>query len=496
MSAPVIPAPESVTPGDGSTFTLTDTTRITTPAGSSEAGRVGDHLATLLRRSTGFALPVAPSNDNGAGAIALSLTPDAADLGTEGYELVVTSTAVSIAAAQPEGLFRGVQTLRQLLPAAVESATAQPGPWQIASTRITDRPRFAWRGAMLDVARHFFSVDDVKSYLDTIALYKLNRLHLHLSDDQGWRIEIASWPELTTRGGSTAVGGGPGGFYTQQDYTDLVEYARERYIMVVPEIDMPGHTNAALASYAELNCDNKARELYTGIKVGFSSLCVGNEATYRFIDDVLGEIAKLTPGPYLHIGGDEVKTLSRPDFAEFIERVETIVAGHGKTMVGWEEVAHATLAPTSVAQYWNTKGDTGKAVRAAAERGTKVIMSPAGRAYLDMKYDDDTRLGLDWAGTIDVERAYDWDPATVLDGVAAEQVLGVEAPIWSETLETMENVEFMAFPRLPGISEVAWSPATQRDWPDYRARLAQHAARWQAMGISYHRASGVPWPAG
>ena len=250
-----------------------------------------------------------------AGGIHLRLSGNAASAKEgDGYELVVDASAVTITAARPAGLFYGVQTFRQLLPALIEYEAVRADakrPLQAPAVRIVDSPRFEWRGAMLDVSRHFFSVDEVKRYIDLIALYKLNRLHLHLADDQGWRIEIKSWPNLAKIGGSTEVGGGPGGYYTQAQYSDIVAYARDRFIDVIPEIDMPGHTNAALASYAELNCDGKARTPYTGIEVGFSALCVDKDVTYRFIDDVVREIAALTPSPYFHVGGDEVKTLTR-----------------------------------------------------------------------------------------------------------------------------------------------------------------------------------------
>jgi len=213
-------------------------------------------------------------------------------------------------ARTPAGLFYGVQTLRQLLPAAVEYSAAFPRPMRLPAARVVDAPRFAWRGAMLDVARHFIEAAEVKRFVDLMALYKLNRLHLHLSDDQGWRLEIRSRPNLTRHGGSTEVGGGPGGFYTQEQYADLVRYAQERFVTIVPEIDMPGHTNAALASYPELNCNGVAPALYTGTEVGFSALCVESEATYRWIDDVVREIAALTPGAYFHIGGEEGERLT------------------------------------------------------------------------------------------------------------------------------------------------------------------------------------------
>jgi len=341
---------------------------------------------------------------------------------------------------------------------------------------------------MLDVARHFFTVDEVKRYIDLIALYKFNRLHLHLADDQGWRIEIKSWPNLTTHGGSTEVGGGPGGFFTQAQYSDIVAYARERFITIVPEIDMPGHTNAALASYAELNCDGKARDLYTGIEVGFSALCVDKDVTYRFIDDVVREIASLTPTPYFHIGGDEVKTLTPQQYVQFIERVQKIVQSHGKQMVGWDEIAPAALLPSTIVQHWRPDG----APTAAVSKGAKVIMSVANRAYLDMKYDNSTPIGLNWAANIEVKDAYGWDPATIVKGIPESALLGVEAPIWTETLGNIRDVEYMAFPRLLAIAEIAWSPEVS-NWEEFRGRLAAHGPRLSALGVNFYRSPSVPW---
>jgi hexosaminidase len=321
-----------------------------------------------------------------------------------------------------------------------------------------------------------------------MALYKLNRLHLHLADDQGWRIEIKSWPNLTVHGGSTEVGGGAGGFYTQEQYGDLVRYAADRFITIVPEIDMPGHTNAALASYAELNCDGVARPLYTGIQVGFSALCVDKDVTYKFIDDVVREIAAMTPGPWFHAGGDEVKTLSPEQYLAFIGRVQAIVQAHGKQMIGWDEIAPAALRPGSIVQHWRPKTTPAEAVA----KGAKVIMSVANKAYLDMKYDSTTAIGLTWAGLIDVRDAYDWDPGVMAEGVPESAVLGVEAPLWSETIANIRDVEFLAFPRLLGIAEVGWSPAA-RDWDSFKVRLGAHGPRLTALGVNFHRSPTVPW---
>jgi hexosaminidase len=385
-------------------------------------------------------------------------------------------------------LFWAVQTIRQLLPPSIEAAAARPGPWRIPAATIRDFPRFEWRGAMLDVARHFFGVEDVQRFIDLMAYHKLNRLHLHLSDDQGWRIMIESWPNLAIVGGSTAVGGDPGGYFTQEEYAAIVAYAQARYVVIVPEIDMPGHTRAAQASYPELNCDGMAPPLYTGIEVGFSSLCLDREVTFRFIDDVVRELAALTPGEFLHLGGDEATATTPADYRRFVERVQAIVRAHGKRMIGWEEIAQADLEAGTVAQHWSTD----LAARAVSQ-GARVILSPAARAYLDMQYDPGSPLGLHWAGYVDVQAAYDWDPASQVAGVGESDILGVEAPLWSETLRTIGDIEFMAFPRLVGIAEIAWSPAAGRAWDEYRQRLAAHGGRLQALGVNFYRAPQIDW---
>jgi hexosaminidase len=342
---------------------------------------------------------------------------------------------------------------------------------------------------MLDVARHFFSVDDVKRYIDLIACYKMNALHLHLSDDQGWRIEIKSWPDLAIKGGSSEVGGGAGGYYTQEQYADIVKYANDHYITIVPEIDMPGHTNAALSSYAELNCDGKATELYTGTKVGFSTLCTTKEITYKFISDVIRELAALTPGPYIHIGGDESHATKREDYIPFVNKVQEIVTANGKQVLGWDDISIATIKPNSVVQFWAT----GKNANAAVAQGAKIIMSPATRAYLDMQYDKTTKLGLHWAAYIEVDSAYTWDPATFIPGIKKENILGVEAALWTETISKMDEIEYMVFPRLPGLAEIGWTASPARNWNEYKTRLAEHGERFKAMGIDYYQSKLVPW---
>jgi hexosaminidase len=488
----VIPVPASLTAVPGGSYELTRDTRISVT--SRAALGVATALAQSLRRATGFPLPVRVGGGRG---ITLGLS-DVRGAGREDYTLAVSRDEVRLRAGTAEGLFRATQTLRQLLPAKVESPTARPGPWVVPGVRIADRPRFGWRGAMLDVSRHFFSVAEVKRYIDLAALYKINRLHLHLADDQGWRIMIDSWPRLATFGGSTEVGGGPGGFYTKADYTEIVRYAAAHHITVVPEIDMPGHTNAALASYAELNCDGVAPPLYTGTDVGFSSLCVAKEITYRFIDDVVRELAALTPGPYIHIGGDEAHSTPHEDYVTFIERVRDIVARHGKTMAGWKEIAGASIAPGSVAQFWGSTqpgpADIEQA-RSAVAQGATVLMSPCDKTYLDMKYTPSTPFGLSWCAIVEAQDSYSWDPAQIVAGVGDDVISGVEAPLWSETIDDVGDAEFMAYPRLAGIAEIGWSPAAGRTWEDYRLRLAAQGPRWDVLGVNFYRSPQVPWAA-
>lgn len=485
----LVPLPVSVQVGEGAPFPVTPATVIVVQSLDPRALFAAEFLAGLLT-TVG---PVGPSvTQMGAaipeGSIVLSLDGDPA-AGEEAYDLSVTATGVTLKAASPAGLFHGVQTLRQILPPILEHDAARPRPISIPQVTIADSPRFAWRGAMLDVARHFFGVEDVKRYLDLLALHKMNRLHLHLSDDQGWRIEIKSWPNLTAMGARTEVGGTVGGFYTQEQYKEIVAYARERFIDIVPEIDMPGHTNAALASYPELNCGGVAPPPYTDIKVGFSCLCVADERTYAFMDDVIREISALTPGPFFHVGGDEVKKLADAEYAQFINRAQDIVERHGKRMIGWDEVALASLHPVSVVQHWRP----GTQLSKVAANGSKLIMSPANRAYLDMQYDVSSYLGLFWAGRIEVKDAYSWDPATLMEGVGEASILGVEAPLWTETLATIREVESMAFPRLAAIAEIGWSPQAARNWDDFKLRLGGQGPRWQAMGVNFYRSPQIPW---
>jgi hexosaminidase len=262
--------------------------------------------------------------------------------------------------------------------------------------------------------------------------------------------------------------------------------------VIVPEIDMPGHTNAALASYAELNCDGVAPPLYTGIDVGFSSLCVHKDITYRFVEDVIRELAAITPGPYLHIGGDEAHSTPEADYKAFMDRMLPLVEKYGKTVVGWHEYGKAAPEGDAVLQFWGTT-NSDPLLGEAVARGNKILVSPANKSYLDMKYNENTPLGLSWAGFIEVADAYGWDPGGYLQGVPEASILGVEAPLWSETLENSDHIEFMAFPRLPAIAELAWSPKSAQHWESFRQRLATHGPRLTASGIDYYPSPQIPW---
>ena len=485
----IIPKPVTVLL-DGGQFTLNSIASIYVQSGHPDLVAIGQYLAEKLEPATGIKLLVvrltgAPGN----GSFYLTTKGGDANLGEEGYQLIITPDMITLSAYQPAGWFYGIQTIRQLLPASIEQPVRQPGLWVISTGIIRDYPRFAWRGSMLDVARHFFSVSDVKRYINLLAYYKLKCLHLHLSDDQGWRLMINSWPNLAQIGGSTAVNHDPGGYYTQAEYTDIVAFAASRYVMIVPEIDTPGHTNAALASYPELNSNEIAPELYAGTEVGFSSLCVDKEVTYKFLDDVIGEIASLTPGPYIHIGGDEAAATQPADYKLIIERLQTIVKAHGKQMIGWEEIANVDLLPTTIDQYWTNPLQAEK----ATQQGVKILFSPAAKTYLDMKYDPTTPLGQDWAGLIEVQDAYDWDPATQTTHVPEIDILGVEAPIWTESMRTSWDVEYMALPRLIAIAEIGGSPQAVKNWTDFSTRLGAQASRLDGMKVNFYRSKQVPW---
>lgn len=477
----LIPQPKNIE-STGSSFEIDSTTHIYVSDAADNLSPLADYLNEFLGGNISISTGNADTDmENG---IYLNLAVGE----PESYELKITEKLIQIDGGSAAGVFFGIQTLRQLLPPELESGLSSQ-PLLVATGTISDTPEYGYRGMMLDVSRHFFEMDEVKRLIDLMSLYKLNYLHLHLSDDQGWRIEIKSWPNLTAHGGSTQVGGEEGGFYTQDQYSEIVQYAADRFITVVPEIDMPGHTNAALASYPELNCDGKARELYTGTEVGFSTLCTEKELTYEFVDDVVREISALTPGPYFHIGGDESHVTPLEDYVPFIERIQDIVAKYDKQVLGWDEIAHAKMLPNTVVQVWARIENAQRGL----EQNAKLLMSPANKAYLDMQYDSTTEWGLHWAAYIEVDSAYSWDPVDMVPGVTQEQILGIEAPLWSETIDVIDEIEYMTFPRLAGYAEIGWTSKEQRSWDEYKVRLAKHAKRWDALDVNYYKSPKVDW---
>jgi hexosaminidase len=489
----LIPKPLTINSTKGN-FVLNSKTVITT-TNNKKFKTVGTFLAEKLNLHNSLNLVVDQSTTENV--ISINKTSEYPLSSKESYQLLINKNAITINASTDEGAFRAVQTLRQLI-LIDQNNTSE---WLIPTGEILDEPSYGYRGSMLDVARHFFPIEDIKKYIDALAYYKMNVLHLHLSDDQGWRLEIKSWPDLTHVGGHTQVGGEKGGFYTQEDYTEIVNYAVKHYITVIPEIDMPGHTYAASVAYPFLNgakkfitaLDNPTPDrrslLYTGIDVGFSTFDARKETTYEFIDDVIREVAALTPGPYFHMGGDESHVTSDEDYDYFVERVGEIVRKYDKRMIGWDEVARVDKDSNSVVQFWSKEENA----KMAKEKGMKIIMSPAKRAYLDMKYDTLSKFGLHWAAYIPVDVAYNWTPEKYAAGISKENILGVEAPLWSETVSNIEELEYLAFPRVIGIAEVGWSTEENRDWENYRERLGNQTPYLNQMNIKYYPSKLIDW---
>lgn len=463
-------------------------------------------LIDAIAERSGIRLASTVDGEPTAGDIVLRVDPAAA--AAEGYTLRIGEHA-EIIGADDAGLFYGVQTLRQLL-------REDDDGWGLVRAEIEDSPRFTHRGVMLDVTRHFFDVEEVKKFIDATSALKLNRLHLHLSDDQGWRVQIDSWPLLTERASSTAAGGDRGGFYTKDDYRELVSYAAAHHMVLIPEIDLPGHTHAIGVAYPELVeapvlndaliADSArlgqplpvAGENYLGWGVGHSSVRIHEERTYDFVRDVVRELAEMTPGPYLHIGGDESLGTPQADFDLFVERATQIVVDAGKIPVAWHEVGAAqNIAVGTIGQYWGKTTPEGSHAEEAAHfvaRGGSLIMSAADTAYLDMKYTPDFPLGLTWAAVIDVRTSYEWEPTAIID-VPDAAILGVEAPLWSETTRTLGDVEQLVFPRAAAQAEIGWSAkeAPERTWESFRERLGSLAPLWKAESIDFHPADDVPW---
>ncbi|NNE76865.1 MAG: family 20 glycosylhydrolase [Pricia sp.] len=484
----MIPMPMKVISTEGG-FALDEFTAIYTSENANGYPEVGKFLADKIKAKTNLDIPVnieeVPDQD---GVIYINQSDSLELNAPEAYQLYITQDSVILNSNTAAGAFRGIQTLRQVIPEISNDTLATYKVWTIPTGKISDNPVFEYRGSMLDVARHFFSVEDVKKYIELLAYYKYNVLHLHLSDDQGWRIEIKSWPKLTEIGGSTEVGGEGGGFYTQEDYKEIVDYAAERYITIVPEIDMPGHTNAASVSCPFLNGNGKTPKLYEGTQVGFSTFDTRKDTVYAFIDDVVREISAITPGPYFHMGGDETHVTKMKDYIYFMEKVEKIVQKYDKRAIGWDEMVHADVDSTTIAQFWASKENADKAIK----KGMKIILSPAKKMYLDMQYDTLSKYGLHWAAYIPTDSAYIWTPENY-EGIPLESILGIEAPLWSETISNIDELEYLAFPRAIGHSELAWSIPENRDWESYKVRLANQAPFLDRMNVKYYPSPLIDW---
>lgn len=479
----LIPRPLSYDNSEG-VFILKENTYIyvkgNTDDETNEIYKIGEYISNKLKPSTGFNFNIIKSDNPPIGSIYLTTIGGECGLGNEGYKIITTDNSVSLVSYKTEGLFRGVQTLRQLLPASVGNRTlVSDVEWSIPCSVIKDKPEYSYRGFMLDVSRHFFSIDEVKRQIDLVAQYKINKFHIHLDDDQGWRLEIKAWPDLTKIGGITQVGGGDGGYYTQEEFKDLIKYASDRYVEIIPEFDMPGHTNAALASYGFLNPDGQKKNSYTGTEVGFSTFMTRDEATYDFIEDIIREVVAISPSQYIHIGGDEPHSTPKPEYDYFIGRVTDIVEKYGKKVIGWDPSdTPAEAHSNSILQNWSDSN------LAAQEKGMKMIISLAGKIYLDIKYNSSSPYGLTWAGMNPIEDSYKWDPT---DYAPKSLILGIEAPLWTETIADRSSMDFMIYPRLQGHAEVGWTPKEMRNWDEYKERLILDGERMQNQGINFYK---------
>ena len=494
----VIPKPSEYTMNEG-TFTLGADAEIAVIAeddgAAAELTNTGEYIAEVFRVSTGYELPVVEKTEPENGDITLRLNPDGG-YAEQAYAIDVTTDQVIIEAGAPVGIFYGVQTLRQMLPADIESEELVSGTaWTIPCAQIADEPEYGLRSMMLDVTRHFFTVDQVKRQLDMLSQYKINTLHMHMSDDQGWRLEIKgemygeSLDKLRTIGAQTScnTNGIRAGQYTQEEFKEIVAYANERYIQIVPEFDMPSHAWAALVSLSFLNSTEDGRppangydntRPYEGWDVGFNSLECRNEKTYEFIDEVFRQVSEISPSKYIHIGGDEAHVTSHDDYVYFMNRVTEIAKKYGKTPIGWQNYDTAVEDPEgTVTQFWSTGN-------AKFEEGINYVVSPADHAYMDMKYDSDCPYGLEWATHNPVDDSYNWDPT---DYGSKDQIVGVETCLFTETIATDEALDYMIYPRVLGHAEIGWTAKEDRSWDEYKTRLATHDERLELQGIGYKR---------
>jgi len=509
-----LPAKTSFQPG---TFTLRSKTRVL----ADDASRAtAQYLADRLWPATGYQLKLGAGSDSAKGNILLTTRDAKPGLGEEGYELTVTKDSVIIRAPSQAGLFYGAQTLLQLLPPQIYAAApAAKVNWTVPCVQIEDQPRFQWRGLMLDVARHFYNVDEIKQLFDSMAAQKLNMFHWHLVDDQGWRIEIKHYPLLTLVGGwrkgigfgldpksSKAYGpdGRYGGFYTQADIREVIAYAAARHITIVPEIEMPGHSTAALSAYPELSCSGGpySTDLNGGVFAGV--YCAGKDEPFEFLQNILGEVIDLFPGKYIHIGGDEVPKSNWQKCAKcqarmkaenlatekelqsyFIRRIEKFVNSKGRNLIGWSEIREGGLAKNAAVMDW-----IGGAVEAATD-GHDVVMSPTSNCYFD--YYQATNHSTEpkaIGGFLPLKKVYALEPIPAkLDAQFASHILGAQGNLWTEYVASFKQAQYMIYPRLCAIAEISWSPKAGRDYGDFTQRLQTQFQRFDQMGVNYRRES-------
>lgn len=522
----IIPQPASISVADNGVFTIPDQLVFITPA-NDEVKRITQRAAARLQSATQIRTSMKEGNASTANAVYVSLVQDD-KIPEEGYRLVVTPTDITLTAREPSGLFYGFQTLLQLFPAGVNATTKIRS---IPVVTIEDRPRFGWRGLMLDVSRHFFTKQEVKDFIDEMAMYKFNLLHWHLTDDQGWRVEIKSYPKLTEVGawrvektGTFGTFSAPepheprnyGGFYTQDDIREVVQYAAERYIDVMPEIDVPGHSLAAIASYPELTCTPGKYQVSSGDRFMIwppsghfyglldNSLCPANEKVYEFLDNVFGELAQLFPFQYIHMGGDEtarnfwekspaIKALMKREKLKnldevqsyFVHRVEKIINSKGKKMIGWDEILDGGLAPNAAVMSW--RGMNGGIE--AAKQGHEVVMSPTDYAYIDYMQGD-VILEPPVYSSLRLKKAYQFEP--IPEGVDASLIKGGQANLWTEQIYNVRHRQYMVWPRALAISEALWSPKEKRNWNEFAAKVEKHFERFDQMNIKYSPAMYDP----
>jgi len=511
----IIPAPLSVTQMKGS-YSFTDRSRIIVSPLNTETRVAADFLAQMISNSSGMDISVTDGSGNARASVYMSL--DSSVKNAEGYYIKIDRRSVTVRAATPAGLFYAVQSIRQLLPPEVEAGHVIKGmELVLPACEIIDEPAFVYRGMHLDVARHMFSVEEIKKYIDILALHKMNTFHWHLTDDQGWRLEIRKYPELTRMGSfrkETLVGHSRqkpnifdgvtyGGYYTQDEVRDIVDYASSRFITIIPEIEMPGHSLAILACYPELACTDGPFEVATTWGVFHDVLCAGKEETFVFLQDVLSEVADLFPGKYIHIGGDECpKTrweqcpLCRQRIREenladehelqsyFIRRIEKYLISRGKEIIGWDEILEGGLAPGATVMSWRgTEGGI-----AAARQKHRVIMTPNNFVYLDYYQCEPEGQPLSIGGYLPLEKVYSFNPVPAeLSTDEQKYITGVQGNVWTEYISTPEHLEYMAFPRAFAIAETGWTPARLKNFEDFLVRLETLAYRYDIMGINYFR---------